>query len=189
LIVEEAIASYGDRTPELIVDIGTGSGCLAVALALRYPDARLIATDVSPDALAVARRNAARHGVEHRITFAEADLMPTLTGVDLIVSNPPYVALGEAPQLAPEVRDHEPSTALFAGADGLELFRRLLPATRTAVTSQGRLIVEVGYDQHAAVAALAASAGWMLDRARHDLQGITRTLVFRTADDHHAAKR
>jgi release factor glutamine methyltransferase len=180
-IVEEALAAYRDARPGLIVDIGTGSGCLAIALALEFPNAELIATDVSLAALNVARRNAVRHGVNQRIAFVQTDLMPRSSNINLIVSNPPYVPLPDAPSIAPDVRVYEPRIALYAGADGLEVYRRLLPEVRGYATraQDTRLIVEVGYDQDAAVTALAVASGWMLERTRQDLQGIARTLIFR----------
>jgi release factor glutamine methyltransferase len=179
LIVEEALALFpAGRSPSVIVDTGTGSGCLAVALALEFPDARVIATDISEPALAVARRNAARNGAG-RIDFRAGDLLePVTEPVDLIVSNPPYVASGDAPGLVPEVREHEPHLALFGGPDGLSLFERLFPAAATRIRPNGRLIVEVGYDQDDRVAALAQGHGWTLKHVRQDLQAITRTLIF-----------
>jgi release factor glutamine methyltransferase len=140
-----------------------------------------MATDVSAGALAVARRNAIRHGVDDRIAFVQTDLMPAVQQVHLVVSNPPYVPTADSESLAPEVRDHEPPLALFGGQDGLSVFRKLLPEAKSRANDAGggRLIVEVGYDQHVAVIALAGAAGWTLERARQDLQGITRTLVFR----------
>jgi release factor glutamine methyltransferase len=180
LIVEEAIALYRDWPPGLIVDVGTGSGCLAIALAVEFPRAELIATDVSAAALAVARRNALRHNVNNRIAFVQSDLTGRAMDVDLTVSNPPYVPVSDAATLPPEVRGHEPGIALFGGADGLDVYRVLLPdAIQNSQVEGGRLIVEVGYDQHTAVTALAEAVGWTLERARQDLQGITRTLVFR----------
>jgi release factor glutamine methyltransferase len=129
-------------------------------------------------ALAVARRNAAKNGAG-RIDFRAGDLLePVTERADLIVSNPPYVASGDAPGLLPEVREHEPHVALFGGSDGLSLFDRLFPAAATRIRRGGRLIVEVGYDQDDRVAALAARQGWSLSRVRQDLQAITRTLVF-----------
>lgn len=181
LIIEEAIALYGDRKPGLIVDVGTGSGCLAVALALEFPGAEVMATDVSPAALAVARRNASRQGLGDRIRFVQADLLPPVPRIDLIVSNPPYIAAADAESLPPEVRDYEPHVALFGGADGLAIYRRLLPDAWRQAAEDGRLIVEVGYDQARAVTDLASASGWTLLRARQDLQGITRTLVFESA--------
>jgi len=185
LIVEEAIALHRKAPPGLIVDVGTGSGCIAIALALEFPKAELIATDPSAPALAVARRNALRYGVNNRIAFVQSDFTAMAEGVNLTVSNPPYVALRDRPSLPPEVRDHEPGVALFAGDDGLDVYRVLLSdVIEKSRTEGGRLIVEVGYDQHPAVTALAELAGWTLEHARQDLQGITRTLVFRCEPDH-----
>jgi release factor glutamine methyltransferase len=180
LIIEEALELFpAGRAPAVIVDAGTGSGCLAVALALEFPEARVIATDISEAALAVARRNAAKNGVGDRIDFRAGDLLAPVTEIaDLIVSNPPYVASGDAPGLVPEVRDHEPHVALFAGGDGLALFGKLFPSAAPRLRPGGRLIVEVGYDQDERVAALASRDGWTLSHVRQDLQSITRTLVF-----------
>jgi release factor glutamine methyltransferase len=179
LIVEEALELFpGNHSPGVIIDAGTGSGCLAVALALEFTDARVIATDISEAALAVARRNAARNGAG-RVEFRVGDLLePISEPADLIVSNPPYVAAGDAPGLIPEVREHEPHVALFGGPDGLSLFDRLFASAATRMRPGGRLIVEVGYDQDDRVTALAARHGWTLSRVRQDLQAITRTLIF-----------
>lgn len=179
LIVEEALGLFpAGRAPEVIVDVGTGSGCLAVALALEFGGARVIATDISEAALAVARRNAARNGAGH-IDFRAGDLLePVTEAADLIVSNPPYVAAGDAAGLVPEVREHEPHVALFAGASGLSLFEKLFPSAATRIRPGGRLIVEVGYDQDERVAAIAAGHGWTLSHVRQDLQAITRTVIF-----------
>jgi release factor glutamine methyltransferase len=182
IIVDEAIAAFPDRDPIVISDVGTGSGCLIVALALEFPRSEVVATDISPQALAVARRNAARHGVGQRVALLEADLLPPLQWIDLVVSNPPYVAEVDVDLLPPEVREHEPHVALFAGPDGLNIYRRLLPETADMLSRRGRAILEVGYDQAPAVTALASSAGLRLLRARQDLQGITRTLVFERED-------
>ncbi len=180
LIVEEALELFpAGRAPEVIVDVGTGSGCLAVALALEYPTARVIATDISEAALGVARRNADRNGVADRIDFRRGDVLePVTETAALIVSNPPYVASGDAPGLVPEVREHEPHVALFAGTDGLSVFAKLFPSAAKRLAPGGRLIVEVGYDQDEQVARTAARDGWRLSHVRQDLQAITRTLVF-----------
>ena len=127
LIIEEAIAAFAEQPPGRIVDVGTGSGCLVIPLALQFPKSDLVATDISARALEVARRNAVRHGVANRIALLEADLLPPLQSIDLIVSNPPYVAEASAPSLPLEVRGHEPHAALFGGTDGLDTYRRLLP--------------------------------------------------------------
>jgi release factor glutamine methyltransferase len=178
LIVEQAIAEFPDRHPMVISDVGTGSGCLIIALALEFPGSEVVATDLSSRALEVARRNAVRHGVGNRVVLLEADLLPPLQWIDLVVSNPPYVPETAASSLPPEVREYEPHVALFGGQDGLNVYRRLLPETREMLARDGRAIFEVGYDQADAVTALAAGAGLRLVRARQDLQGITRTLVF-----------
>lgn len=179
LIVEEAIGLFKDRAPGVIIDMGTGSGCLAVSLAGEFPDARVIATDISMAALWVAQRNAAANGVEARIDFRLADLLDTITErADLIVSNPPYIASGDAPGLVPEVREHEPHVALFAGDDGLHVYRRLFPSAKPRLRPGGRLILEVGYDQDGAVIDIASACGWTFSHHRQDLQDITRTLVF-----------
>jgi release factor glutamine methyltransferase len=180
LIVEEALAAFADgRPPGLVIDVCTGSGCLAVTLAREFGGADLIGTDISEAALAVARANAQRHGVGGRIAFRAADLLEGVSArADLIVSNPPYVATRDGATLAPEVRDHEPHTALFAGIDGLEIYRRLLPAAGARLLPEGRLILEVGFDQSQQVTDLGEAAGLRLEHTRQDLQGITRTLVF-----------
>jgi release factor glutamine methyltransferase len=183
LIIEEAIAAFAEQPPGRIVDVGTGSGCLVIPLALQFPESDVVATDISARALEVARRNAARHGVANRIALLEEDLLPPLQSIDLIVSNPPYVAEASAPSLPLEVRGHEPRAALFGGTDGLDTYRRLLPAARQGLSRDGRAIVEVGYDQADAVTALATASGLRLLRARQDLQGITRTLVFEARDE------
>jgi len=150
-----------------ILDVGTGSGCLAVTLAAELPEARVTATDLSPGALAVARGNALRHGVSERVAFVASDLAMALRldAFDLLLSNPPYVALGDAPQLSTEVRDFEPYLALFAPRQGLAVIEALLDAA--AGLSRGRgLIFEIGDGQADAVAAL-------LERAPHlDLEGL-----------------
>jgi release factor glutamine methyltransferase len=178
LIVQEAIRLHRVRPPSAIIDICTGSGCLAVALASEFPLASVIATDISGAALEVAHRNAARHGVDGRVRFERTDM---LAGVDahapLIVCNPPYVQAGDAPGLMPEVSQFEPHVALFGGADGLDAYRRLLPMVAGHLEPGGHFLIEVGYDQDDRVAGLASAQGWRLASALTDLQGITRTLV------------
>lgn len=180
LIVEEALVAFGGGTPPAtVIDVCTGSGCLAVTLAREFGGAEVIATDISQAALDVARRNAQRHHVAPRIAFRAADLFDGISArADLIVSNPPYVARRDEPALAPEVRDHEPHVALFAGDDGLEVYRRLLPMAQQRLTRNGRLVIEIGHHQADAVTGIAEAAGLQLDHTRQDLQGITRTMVF-----------
>ena len=178
LIVEIALelASEG-MVWRRIIDVGTGSGCLAVALAAEFPRARVVATDNSPAALAVARRNAKRHGVAERITFVECDLLAGVADTaELIVSNPPYVPDEHKPLLPPEVH-YEPPGALFGGRDGMDAIRRLLEAAPARLAAGGRLVVEFGFGQDAQVAALAAAARWRVIEIRRDLQQIPRVAV------------
>ncbi len=161
-----------------IVDAGTGSGCIAVALAVEFPDASVVAADISPAALEVARRNAKRHGVLDRVTFVESDLLSGLGGqADLIVSNPPYCRSVDAESLQPEVLRYEPHTALFAGPDGLDAIRRLFATAAPHLAPEGRLIVEFGFGQDAEVVRLAEATGWRVDAVKRDLQQIPRTIV------------
>lgn len=173
-LVEAALDTFPRDAPIVIMDVGTGSGCVAVALSKEFPKARLIASDVSLPALEVARRNAAAHGVSHRIAFVHSSHLEN--DVDLIVSNPPYVAERDAAALPPEVRDYEPRVALFAGTDGLDFYRQLF--RRASGEHNGKIAVEVGYDQSEAVSQIARREGWLLESVRPDLQGIPRALVF-----------
>ena len=181
LLVETAVARLGNRAaPWDIADVGTGSGCLAIALARELPRARVAATDVCPDALAVARRNAARHGAAGRVTFHRGDLLEGLPGpFDLIVSNPPYVPDGVIAALAPEVSRHDPALALRGGPDGLDTVRRLVAAAADRLRPGGWLVVEVGAGQSEDTAAIAGGAGMQVVDVRPDLQGIPRAVVMR----------
>jgi release factor glutamine methyltransferase len=167
----------GDRPT--IIDIGTGSGCIAVALAKELPDAHLIASDASLAALTIARRNAARHGVADRIAFLHSALIPPENDVEVVVSNPPYIPRRERDRLPPEVCDYEPAQALFGGEDGLDIYRAMFQNLPGDLVQGGYLVVEVGYDQAAAVAALADPSMWTLERTYRDLQGIERVMTFR----------
>jgi release factor glutamine methyltransferase len=159
-----------------IVDVGTGSGAIAIALAHEWPDALITATDVSPSALDLARRNAERIGFADRIWFIQGDLLVPVEGerFDIVVSNPPYVATADRDSLSVEVREHEPALALFAGNDGLDVYRRLIPAAFDALEPGGFLVLEIGYGQSAAVADLMANAGFTRIKFVPDLQGIAR---------------
>ena len=174
------LASPGGRGTQ-ICDVGTGSGCIAIALARELPQARIVATDVSADALAVAARNAATHGVGERISFARGDLFDAVDSrdrFDLIVSNPPYLAPGD--RVAPEVAC-EPDTALAAGADGLAVIRRLIATAADHLCDNGYLVMELGCGQDQAVRALAEAAEWTDIAIEPDLAGIPRALVTRRA--------
>jgi release factor glutamine methyltransferase len=160
-----------------VVDVGTGSGAIALALKDERPDLAVIGTDVSADALAVARRNAARLGLEAAVELRAGDLLAGVGKTDAVLSNPPYVAVGERAALAPEIMRHEPPGALFAGEDGLDVIRRLVPA---AVAAGARLVaIEVGAGQAPAVGALMGAAGFARVQARRDLAGIERVVIGR----------
>jgi release factor glutamine methyltransferase len=182
LIVEEALQEVANVGAPLVADVGTGSGCLAVALASELPGARIVATDVSAPALKIARGNAEKHGVAARVHLLRANLLDSLAArFDLIVSNPPYVKSGDRAALGREVRDYEPAVALFGGPDGLDAIRALLGRAPACLRPEGRLILEFGYGQEPDVVALARSAGFDVLRVRADLQDIPRVAVLSPA--------
>ncbi|HZN55738.1 MAG TPA: peptide chain release factor N(5)-glutamine methyltransferase [Candidatus Polarisedimenticolaceae bacterium] len=164
-----------------VADWGTGSGCIAIALAVARPSWSLIAVDVSPAALEVAARNARERGVADRIRLVAADFrVPHATEpLDGIVSNPPYVAEEEWRALAPEVRDHEPKLALVSGPRGDEAYAALLPRAFAGLAPGGLLALELGWTSEAAVRTLAAASGFREIGVRPDLQGIPRILTAR----------
>lgn len=165
------------------VDAGTGSGCIAVSLAVKRPGWRLVALDRSVDALEVARMNARRHGCEARIDFVRADLGELgclgLGPVDCVVSNPPYVGADEWPGLDPEVRDHEPRDALVAGPTGLEAYRVLGPAAAEVLTGGGHLVLELGWRSEAGARRAVEEAGFEVTEVRPDMRGIARVMLAR----------
>jgi release factor glutamine methyltransferase len=160
-----------------ILDIGTGSGALLLALLSELPKAAGTGTDTSAEALAVARANAERHGLAGRCSFVACDITAGVQGAfDLIVSNPPYVARGEIASLAPEVRDYAPTVALDGGIDGLDCYRAIAGEARRLLAPGGRLVVELGAGQEPAVRTLFTNAGLSVTAARKDLAGIPRAL-------------
>jgi release factor glutamine methyltransferase len=180
LIVEAIQELYPDRAVPLeIADVCTGCGCVAVAIATERPTAIIRATDISRPALAVGRRNALRHGVADRVTFTYGDLLDGLEGpFDAIVANPPYVIDRARPVLQPEVRDYEPSVALFGGEDGLSLVARLIADAPPRLRAGGHLVFEFGLGQDVEIEDLiAASPTLTLVDLRRDLQGIARTAI------------
>jgi release factor glutamine methyltransferase len=210
-VMEVALARLGERGIKIhmdtgapreklrVADVGTGSGCLAVALAWELPHAEVYATDISAPALQVAGRNAAHHGVAERIHFLKRDLLtglestdPTSEGArhampasaggvarfDLIVSNPPYIARSEAAHLQREVRDHEPHTALFGGPTGVEMYQRLIDQARDLLRDRGILVLELGHDSAEHVRGIFdARQGWTNVALTMDLAGIPRVLA------------
>ncbi|MCP9464136.1 MAG: peptide chain release factor N(5)-glutamine methyltransferase [Nitrospira sp.] len=184
LLVQEALRVVDLNREEVVVDVGTGSGCVAVTLATILPKARILAVDRSPEALAVAQTNAERHGVLHKIEWVEGDLLSPLAGrefkrkVDVIVCNPPYVSEEEWEQLQPEVRQFEPRSALVAGPKGTEYHERLLWDSLDYLTPSGTLVMEIGCGQLAAVCRLIeASGGYGPVRVVKDEAGVDRTVV------------
>ena len=176
LLVEVVAA----RKPATVVDVGTGSGCIALALAQRLPAAEVTAVDVSPDALAVAKANADRCDFKNFTRLLQSDLLsifPDSFTVDAIVSNPPYIASGELAQLPREVKDFEPAQALFAGVDGLEVIRRLVLEAKRFLSPTGFVALEIGAGQCAAVTQLFESAGYQVAQVEKDLQGHERVIV------------
>ena len=186
MVVETAIAiarrcAAVCGTPR-IADVGTGSGCIAVALARELPAARIFALDRSRDALDVARRNAARHGVDARIAFLESDLLQcspsdALPPLEMVVSNPPYVAEKDRPAIEREVREFEPTDAVFAGRAGDEIYRRLIPQAADRMRSGGYLVLELGYDSERAVRDLLGPPDWDAVHTKNDLAGIVRVIT------------
>ncbi len=185
-VVEVALAKLGARRgdPLIVADVGTGSGCLAVALSHELPQAQIVATDISPAALEVAARNAARHGVAPRIEFRRANFLRTYLAdsrpvkrcFDLIVSNPPYIGLDEAASLPREVREHEPHEALFAGPEGVEKYPHLIAQAEALLRGGGWLVVELGHQSAPRVAPLLQNASWLRVSIERDLAGIDRVL-------------
>jgi release factor glutamine methyltransferase len=168
-----------------IADVGTGSGAIAVALASKLSAARVAtrvhATEISAAALAVARGNAVRNGVADRVVFHKGDLLAPVAGklFDFVVSNPPYVPERDRDSLSVEVRDYEPEQALFAGSDGLAVYRRLIPAAFNALFHDRYLVLEIGFGQQEAVGELMADARFEDIEFTKDLQGIARVAVAR----------
>jgi release factor glutamine methyltransferase len=197
-VMEVALARLGERGLKIhmdtgapretlhVADVGTGSGCLAIALAYELPHAKIVATDISAAALAVAHRNAVRNNVGDRIDFVETDLLPAALAdesqspfFDLIVSNPPYIADSEAATLQREVREHEPHSALFAGPTGVEIYVRLVAEAQNRLRDRGILVLELGHNSAEPVRALldAAGASWTNVSITMDLAGIPRVLA------------
>lgn len=170
----------GGSVPPAALDFGTGSGCLAIALAVNCPAARLVAVDVSADAISVARTNAARHGLGQRIQFLEGDgfaAVPKDARFDLIVSNPPYIPSDEISGLEPEVRDFDPRLALDGGPDGLAFYRRLAGEGGAFLRAGGRLMAEFGDGQAEQAAGVFSAHNWIVERIEPDYAGRARCLV------------
>ena len=188
-VIEVALERLSARRAEplRIADVGTGSGCIAVALARDLPRAEIVATDISAAALDYAQRNAARHSVSNRIQFLNADLLEAAiaapssaqSGFDLIVSNPPYVGRSDAASLPREVREHEPPDALFAGDNGLQIYPALIEQAARKLAPNGILVLELGYNGAQYVGPLLSVPHWSDLRVTRDLAGIERVVSAR----------
>jgi release factor glutamine methyltransferase len=183
LLVEAALerlrAARADQP--IVADVCTGSGCVAIALAVERPDLQLVATDISEAAIAVAAANAAKHGVGERIRFLRTDILSGVSDrFDLIVSNPPYIPLGDRRQLPQDVRDFEPALALFGGDDGLDVARAVAEHASIRLKPGGTLFFECGAGQERGVRELIANAAPLkMQGFKHDLQGIPRVAIAR----------
>ena len=184
LLVETALKLLNEtEQPARICDVGTGTGCIPVAILHERPTAQAVGLDISYSALCVAARNALRHGVDERLALVASDCLaaldPQRARFHMIVSNPPYVAEDALPGLQREVRDHEPRVALTPGGDGLSVIRRLIEDAPRFLDRGRHLLMEIGYDQHEAVGELIDSQVWELLDIHKDLQGIPRIVALR----------
>lgn len=181
-VVETVLELVKGQSPLRMVDVGTGSGCIALALAKELPAAEIHATDISPEALEIARANAARHQVEDRIQFYETDLLAGLNPpFDLVVSNPPYVGESEEDQVQLEVRKFEPRAAVFGGPIGIEMIARLIPQAHAALRPCGWLVLEVSGTIASRVCELLS--GWDETNTVPDLQSIPRVVRARKSEN------
>ena len=179
-LLEAALALFPERgRVASILDLGTGTGCLLLAALTEFPAAFGVGVDLAPDAARLAAGNAAALGLRDRAAFLLADWAAPLAGrFDLILGNPPYIETSVIPTLMPEVRRHEPLGALDGGADGLDAYRRIVPAIPDMLTPSGAAVLEVGQGQAELVADMAARAG-LASMARADLAGIPRAVILR----------
>lgn len=174
-LIEAAIDHFGTRVPARILDLGTGPGTLLLAALAQWPGADGWGVDASPEALAYATRNAVSLGLDHRARFATGNWADGIAGTfDLVLANPPYIA--DDDRLPPEVRDYEPAAALFAGVDGLDDYRSIVPQLGRLLAPAGVAILEIGHNQAEAVMALLAAEG-LASRCRRDLGGNDRCVV------------
>ena len=183
LLVETALELLGEEErPQLVCDVGTGSGCIPIALLHERSTVRAVGLDISLSALQVAARNAERHNVRRRLALVASDCFDALDDrarFTMLVSNPPYVAEDALKGLQREVRDYEPRVALTPGSDGLSVIRRLLSDSPRFLERGGHLLMEIGFDQNEAVRRLVDESVWQLLDVHKDLQGIPRTVALK----------
>jgi release factor glutamine methyltransferase len=182
-VVSAALEQVADRhAPLRLLDLGTGTGCLLLALLNELPRARGTGIDIAAAAVEVARGNAERLGLARRAGFAAGDWVECdLPVADLLVANPPYIPRHEIPALAPEVAQHDPRVALDGGREGLEAYRSIAAHLHRWLRPDGAAVLEIGRGQQAGVSAIFAEAGWAITAMRRDLGGIPRALVLRRA--------
>jgi release factor glutamine methyltransferase len=183
ILITEALKDGGEA--RRVLDAGTGCGIIGITFLLERPEARAVALDISVDALALAHENARRHGVLGRLDLLASDWLSALRPppFDALLSNPPYLALGEAPHLPPTVRDHDPRRALFSGDDGLLAIRHLLDTAPRYLTPGGLLVFEIGFGQGTAVETeIRRRPTWTFGRIEPDLEGIPRIALARRTD-------
>lgn len=190
LLVEKAVQHFQDQSslPLRFLDIGTGSGCIALSLAKQFPHAQISALDISEKALQIAQKNAQRHGLEAQIDFIEMDFLNPASReslkepFDLIISNPPYVAEKDFPRLAPELR-FEPKNALTSGEDGLDFYRELISVTPSYLKPGGLALFEIGFDQAESIEKLATKAGFQKINILKDYAGHPRVASLQLSKD------
>jgi release factor glutamine methyltransferase len=180
-LVERVLALAPGFDRPRILDVGTGSGAIAVALAHKLPSAQVTATDLSLAALTVAGENAERNGVAELVRLLQGDLLASVAGeqFEFVVSNPPYVAARDRESLSVEVRNFEPEQALFAGTDGLDIYRCLSPSAHEALVPGGFVLFEIGYGQADAITEILRASGFADIQFTNDLQGIERVISAR----------
>lgn len=182
ILVEEAIKELTKLDNPRFCEIGVGSGCISVSILANAPNATAVATDISAEAIKVARRNAKRHNVADRLTLIEGDLFTGVDGkFDMIVSNPPYVPDNDLEEMQPEVRDFEPHSALFSGSDGLDIIRKIVEQSREHLNSNGFLLMEIGIGHSGDLIEQFDPSIWKEPNFLSDLQGIPRMLKVGTA--------
>lgn len=178
-LIELALEHYRDEPPQRILDLGTGSGCLLLALLSEFPGARGVGIDISGKAIDIARGNAKRSGFFDRTTFSVGSWTDGITGTfDLVISNPPYIRSGDIRRLEKDVRDFEPMTALDGGEDGLEMYRSIFSKLDSLLSLDGQVIVEIGMGQREDVREIAAKRGFQFLDERCDVANIPRALMF-----------
>ncbi|HXB59823.1 MAG TPA: peptide chain release factor N(5)-glutamine methyltransferase [Candidatus Acidoferrales bacterium] len=178
ILAESGWTFLATRDSANALDVGTGTGCIAIALAAKCPNAKIFASDISPDALALAKENAAKNNVQ--IEFLQGDgfaALPSDARFDLIISNPPYIPAAEIETLQPEVRDFDPRQALDGGADGLDFYRRFAAEAKTFLKPDGKIMLEFGDGQAPAIREIFENEKWIVEAVKDDYSQRARILI------------